>query len=299
MSEMVTPASWTPEDPEFRAFYGWDDGLGTWTRESTATPRGTKIALHVFRGARQAGADGGGPAGTLFVYHGYLEHTGLRVPIVAEAVKAGWLVVGMDLPGHGFSGGPRGDIADFFEYGEAVAASLAARDWPKPWRAIGHSTGCASILMSVQKEGNPFELAVLEAPLVRTFLWDPAVVAHRLIAGAIDTIPRRDGGVPRDQPFYRLLATDPMRQDYVPLNWFAALQRYVDRIQDWKPVEGRFLVLQGTADTVVDADYNLPFLQRVLPDVEIVKIQGGRHHLLRDAGPAGNAAREALLESLM
>lgn len=293
---MKIAADWNADNPAFRRFYGWDDDAGTWQIRYSASPAGYALGLHVFC-AKSVPEKPKEPVGTLFIIHGYLEHGALRVPAALEAVRAGWQACALDLPGHGFSGGARADIGDFDEYGRAVQAVLAAENWPRPWRILAHSTGCAATLLYIKEHGNPFDGVVMEAPLVRTFLWKPSLVARRLLRGAVDTLPRRNAGLDRDKLFYRQLKADPFYMSKVPLGWFDALETYEGRTAAWGILPGRYLILQGAADTVVDKNYNLPFLQQHLAEVEIVTIPGGRHHLLRDEGPAGILARRALRQA--
>lgn len=282
------PASWTPDSAEYRSFYGWNDSVGSWTWSLARMGGGKKVAVHVFENTSKR------PKGTVFLLHGYLEHASLRVPIAREAVENGWVAVGIDLPGHGLSTGERADIADFGEYADALSTVLASRKWKRPWRVEAHSLGTATVLLHVQREGNPFESAVLEAPLVRTFLWEPSVIAANLLGDALRELPRRDAGVPKDGTFYWILTEDPFYMDKVPLGWFPALVKYVKDTETWKKAEGSFVLLQGSADTVVDAKFNIPFLLGLLPGAELVEIDKGAHHLLRDEGPAGEAARKAV-----
>jgi len=93
---------------------------------------------------------------------------------------------------------------------------------------------------------------------------------------------------------HALILKDPLYIPQVPISWFSALEKYVAGINAWKPIQGYFLILQGRSDTVVDAAFNIPFLQQLLPEAEVFEIDGGRHHLLRDAGPSGEAARAAI-----
>lgn len=287
------PPDWTPENRRYREFYGWDDNDGAWSVSYPESRGGGTPAVHRFApaGAAESGAP---PRGTLFLLHGYLEHSALRVPLAAEAVRAGWEVCGLDLPGHGLSSGPRADIADFDEYAQALRAAAASGPWPKPWRLAAHSTGCAATLLYIEKYGNPFEWVLFEAPLVRTFLWKPTIIAKNLLRGSLSTLPRRNAPLPKSRTFYRLLFRDPLYMDKVPIGWFDALERYEARTAAWGSFPGRFIILQGTDDTVVEASYNIPFLRRHLPGAELVSIPGGRHHLLRDEGPAGDLARAAV-----
>lgn len=280
---------WTPASPEFRAYYGWDDRVGDWTLERLTTAAGDTVACHRFMPR-----DAAGPVGTLFLLHGYLEHAALRAPVASEWVTRGWVVVGLDLPGHGFSGGPRAEIDDFDAYAEALETVLTAHDWPRPHAAIAHSLGAATVLLTARRRGSPFTRAVLEAPLIRSFLWEPSRLAMQLLGDALSTLPRRASGIARDQDFYDRLKNDPLFISRVPTSWFTALEGYVDRTAGWGPIEGTFMILQGGADTVVDAAYNLRLLEELLPDLEVVSIPGGRHHLLMDEGPAGEQARAAV-----
>ncbi|MCX7656378.1 MAG: lysophospholipase [Treponemataceae bacterium] len=287
---MKIPADWNPGNSRFRSFYGWDEQAGRWELSLVPVDDGDFVACHYFTAA-QSGKE---PKGTLFIIHGYLEHTALRMPLILEALRAGWDVVGMDLLGHGFSTGPVADIDSFNRYGRAFREVLRFREWKKPWRFAGHSTGCATGLLCIREIGNPFEWALLEAPVIRTFLWQPTMVAKRLLRGAINTLPRRHAGMARNKTFYRLLFKDPLYIGEAPVHWFDALEQYEADSRRWGKIGGYFLILQGTADTVLDWNYNIRFLRDRLPESEIVLIKGGHHHLLRDEGPAGQEAREAV-----
>jgi alpha-beta hydrolase superfamily lysophospholipase len=276
----VQAPNWKPDNLEFRSYYGWDDTVGSWRMEQIRNAGGGLVAVHIFRPPLFKWKKG-----TVFLLHGYLEHTGMRVPLALELVKKGWIVVGMDLPGHGLSTGARVEIQDFSEYLAAFEATMAARFWPRPWRAVGHSTGGATILMAMQKPFRKFDLVVLEAPLIRTFMWEPFLWIKNLTESWIPTVPRRAGTHDEEDPFFI---------DEVPLHWFDAAELYYQTTLNWMPVKGRVLLLQGEADTVVDVKYNIPFLEKILLDAEVIMIEGGKHQLLLDKSPAGETARQEL-----
>ncbi|GAB1482279.1 hypothetical protein MASR2M78_10940 [Treponema sp.] len=188
----------------------------------------------------------------------------------------------------------RAEILDFKQYAEAFMAVLQARPWPKPWRVVAHSTGCATTLFYLHEQGNPFEKIVFEAPLVRTFLWKPSLFAIDLLKNAIDTLPRRNVNTPYTRELHSLILKDPLYVPVVPISWFDALEAYVSYIQNWESMDAYVLILQGRDDSVVDAAFNIPFLQVLLPRSELIEIEGGHHHLLLDAGPSGEAARAAV-----
>lgn len=53
---------------------------------------------------------------TLFVFHGFYDHTGLYRHVIEWALDQGFAVIACDLPGHGLSSGERASIRDFAEY---------------------------------------------------------------------------------------------------------------------------------------------------------------------------------------
>ncbi len=286
MESPETPKEWTPDSPDFRAFYGWNDELGEWRMELLRASTEPAIALHTFTPKTDAPC-----AGTLFLLHGYLEHTALRVPLAAAGVSRNWLVAGYDLPGHGLSGGSPSTVASFAEYREAFDRVLRSRDWPKPWRVIAHSTGCTSALMYVQQNGNPFELVIMEAPLLRSYRWKLSMATLRVASLFKKTLPRRVGGIAKDQTLYKLIKKDPLSPDKMPISWCFALRDFVGTLDAWEPMEGEFIVMQGENDTVVDGAYNIPFLRERLSSLEAITIPEGTHVLLRHESPAGDRAR--------
>lgn len=286
LESVETPKEWTPDSPDFRAFYGWNDELGEWRMQMLHASTDSAIALHTFTPIADAPY-----AGTLFLLHGYLEHTALRVPLATDGVSRNWLVAGFDLPGHGLSGGSPFTVDNFAEYREAFDRVLRSRDWPKPWRVIAHSTGCTSTLMYVQQNGNPFELVIMEAPLLRSYRWKLSMATLRVANFFMKTLPRRVGGITKDQALYKLIKKDPLSTDRMPISWCFALRDFVGTLDTWEAMQGEFIVIQGENDTVVDGAYNIPFLRERLRSLEVITIPEGTHILLRHESPAGDHAR--------
>ena len=85
--------------------------------------------------------------GTVFLLHGYLEHSGIYQPIVKELLEQGFSVLTYDLPGHGLSDGSPANIKNFDHYQQVLHAVYQyvknADQLPKPWLGIGQSTGGA------------------------------------------------------------------------------------------------------------------------------------------------------------
>eukprot|EP01134_Creolimax_fragrantissima_P001021 CFRG1021T1 len=111
-----------------------------------------------------------GPARCIvFISHGFGEHCGRYDSQAAAFNKRGFLVVAHDHQGHGRSGGPRGDIADYNIYVSDIRQSirlllntykgLAVYGW-------GHAMGACFILTIARKTTDFFDGLLLTAPLV-------------------------------------------------------------------------------------------------------------------------------------
>ena len=62
---------------------------------------------------------------TLFVFHGFYDHTGLYRHVIEWALEQGLAVIACDLPGHGLSSGERASIKDFAEYQDTLQGLFA------------------------------------------------------------------------------------------------------------------------------------------------------------------------------
>ena len=110
---------------------------------------------------------------TLFVFHGFYDHTGLYRHVIEWALDQGFAVIACDLPGHGLSSGERASIKDFAEYQDTLQGLFAeaqSLDLPQPWHLCGQSTGGAIVIDHVLNEGanSPAQgQVILLSPLVR------------------------------------------------------------------------------------------------------------------------------------
>lgn len=278
---------WNPDNPAYRSFYDWKEQMGSWTWHSVKVKDRGTVVYHRFL------PPSGPIQGTCYLIHGYLEHGPLRMPIIQFLLEEGWEAIAIDLPGHGLSSGRRGHIDNFSTYSASLETVLQAEAREGPLAMIAHSTGCATTMLHAIEYGTPFKFAIFEAPLVRTFLWKPSIVAIKFFEGAISSLPGRNI-IPRSYDLRRQLEEDPFYIRRAPISWFHALEDYVARTESWESVPGNYLLIQGEKDTVVDREYNIPFLAEHLAQSTIVMIPGGNHHLLRDEGEVGQLVREEL-----
>ena len=106
----------------------------------TIVSEGEILAVHVFLPEN--------PRGSLFLLHGYFDHTGTLSKLIHEGIRQGYAVAVWDLQGHGFSSGLRTDTGAFElcarQFTDIVGR--ASSNLPEPFFLIAHSTG-ASIAM--------------------------------------------------------------------------------------------------------------------------------------------------------
>lgn len=229
------------------------------------------------------------PRGTVLLVHGYMDHSGLLSSTAKHLLDHGWAVAAPDLPGHGMSSGPRGEITSFSRYGEALGVvldTLAGRGAPRPWMAIGHSTG-GSALLALVSSGDPrIERAVLVAPLVRmnSARWIRAAypVANAMMEG-IDRDDKRRST--HDSAWHERMIADPLELRRIPLGWVRAALAWERQADSIAPGATRWMLVQGDADDVVDAKAGLEVLRRRVPNLRSMWIPGGMHHLLNEGPP--------------
>ncbi|MFQ3547747.1 MAG: alpha/beta hydrolase [Termitinemataceae bacterium] len=227
------------------------------------------------------------PRGTAFLFHGYASDSSWLSGIAGALLQRGWAVVLTDLPGHGLSTGPRGDIETFFDYGDTVERvvttmkALASTYLPEPYVAIGHSTGALALLDYSLRYQNRFSRFSLYAPLVRQVWWNTARVVRAVTKPFIATT--------------KALSRTPLGLRVFPLHWLDELilwERWA-RSHRFIPLPPT-LVLQPEQDTVVDSRYNGRFIQSRSSTVTLKKLPDLTHFSLDSWNP-----NKALVDELL
>lgn len=224
--------------------------------------------------------------GTVILLHGYIDHAGMLRHLIRNCLEQNLVVVTYDLPGHGLSSGQRMAIDDFSEYTKGFHTFLEniQPNLPEPYYFIGHSTGCAIAFDYLSHyPQHKFEQIIFLAPLVRHVHWHISKIPYffgRLFA--VKTVPRRYSEISSDQEFLQFLRRDPLQTDQVPFKWISALYRWNQHIQELPVAPVDVLILQGTRDTVVDWEYNIPFLEQKLEKVRVVWIEEAGHQLVNE-----------------
>ncbi|HEY9036714.1 MAG TPA: alpha/beta hydrolase [Pseudomonadales bacterium] len=242
-----------------------------------------RIACHVLM-PREA-------RGTVVVSHGYFDHAGLFDHLLAAVVRDGYAAVIWDLPGHGLSSGEPAAIDSFEEYSQCFRDLLSALSGrlPKPWHAVGQSTGGAIVLRYLfecteQQETPAFCAAVVLAPLIRAAQWPWVTLQYRLARHWITSVKRVFVRNADNAGFVDFVRTaDPLQSRRIPVRWVGAMIDWAARFERYPKVDFPVRVIQGDADGTVNWRYNLKRIRKQFPNARIDSIHGAGHHLVNEA----------------
>ena len=224
--------------------------------------------------------------GSVFVLHGYLNHSGQLKNLIRFLIESGYGVGVFDLPGHGLSTGSRAAIGDFSEYSRALSnfVDVANKHIEGPYHLIGFSTGgSAAIDVLSANQGDKFAKVVLVAPLVRSVGWGPSKVGTKIFGAFVDSVPRMARKESSDTEYLEFVKRDPLQAKQVPLEWVRALHGWNDKIAELPNNRTKVKVIQGTNDTTVDWKFNIEFIKEHFSNAEVVLIEDGGHELLNES----------------
>ena len=77
---------------------------------------------------------------------------------------------------------------------------------------------------------------------------------------------------------------DPLQSRYLSVRWVSAMKAWLGWVELCEPLAFPALLIQGDADQTVDWRYNLSVYQYLLPDMQIVRVERGHHHLANETG---------------
>ena len=232
--------------------------------------------------------------GTVFLLHGYLEHSGIYQPIVKELLEQGFSVLTYDLPGHGLSNGSPANIQNFDHYQQVLHAVYQyvknADQLPKPWLGIVQSTGGAiwmhHLLEFAQRRENPFvERVLLLSPLIRPAksAWWHNSVGLGIIRRIKREVPRhfrRNNHNPEFLRFVRL--KDPLQPRMMGMDWILAMSKWMFEMEERPACRIPVWLAQGAQDQTVDWRYNIEFIRRKFRLQTLLMLEEGSHQLINE-----------------
>lgn len=232
--------------------------------------------------------------GTVWLIHGYLEHSAIYQPIIAEILQQGFSVVCYDLAGHGLSSGTIAGIDDFKDYQTVLLALKehleSAQQLPKPWLGMGQSTGGAiwlhHLLDYAERKREPMiERVLLLSPLVRPAksAWWHNSVGLSLLSKIKQRVPRtfrRNNHNPEFLRFVRL--EDPLQPRSMSMSWILAMARWVSEMELRPPCRIPVWMAQGARDQTVDWRYNIEYIRRHFRLQTLLMLEEGSHQLINE-----------------
>ena len=232
--------------------------------------------------------------GTVFIYHGLFDHTGLFNHLIDALLADGFTVVSIDFPGHGLSSGSKKLVYNFSEYADLIDSVVNQLtgwliDEKDRLFFVGQSTGAAAVVSYCLKYGEQrVARSVLLAPLVRTTGWLKIRILYTLLNRILHFVPRSFSAGSNDPRFnYFLTACDVMQTRKISVRWVGAMLNWDRFLKDSVSRGARLsiptLLVQGNRDTTVDAVYNVPFLEGFNDSLAVEWVNGAMHHLVNES----------------
>lgn len=232
--------------------------------------------------------------GSVWLVHGYLEHSGIYQPIIKEILEQGFSVLAFDLPGHGLSNGTVAGIEDFDDYQKVLHGIAAvvegAKSLPKPWHGIGQSTGGAiwmhHLLEYAENRQQPLvDRVLLLSPLIRPAKssWWHNSVGLGIVRRIRRQVPRkfkRNNHNPEFLRFVRL--QDPLQPRAMSMDWILALSKWMPLMEARPPCRIPVWLAQGALDQTVDWRYNHEFIRRKFRLQTSLILEEGSHQLINE-----------------
>jgi len=271
----------TPYEPTaaIKAFFQFYDLAPTNAAHyfGTVVSENHTLATHVFIPQNHRG--------TLFLLHGYFDHTGNLSKLIAAGLENHYAVVSWDLPGHGLSSGDRTDTGEFElcakQFMDIVQRSEGIL--PHPFHLIAHSTGCSIAIEYMRNaQTNAFDQIVFLAPLIRHKQWGWAKFGYTITKPFTKTIRRRNKKSSSDKAYLAFVEKDPLHSKVLSFEYLKDLYAWEKQVRNYPVWPGSVLVIQGDADKIVDWKYNLDFLRAKIQHPDIKLVPGARHQLANE-----------------
>lgn len=202
--------------------------------------------------------------GTVLLSHGLGEHSG-RYAAVAQALAGrGYATYAYDHRGHGASQGPRAFVRRFDEYVADLHEAYrhaGKRAGGRPLFLMGHSMGGAVAALYVLEHRPALDGLILSSPAIRPH-GDLSPLLRRVaqplsrVAPHLPTPPLDVEALSRDPAVVQAFRDDPLcYKGPVKARLGAEIMHAGQRIRSRMDLlEVPLLILQGTADALVDAD---------------------------------------------
>lgn len=195
---------------------------------------------------------------------GYADHVGRYSHVFDWFVSRGYTCTGIDLRGHGRSGGHRGFVEHFGAYVDDLetAVNLLVERYPdQKLVLVGHSMGGLVVLTYLLRHPEGIEGAVLSSPFLGLALEVPKIkeLLGRVMSRLWPTLGLPSGlsgrDLTHDMGFAEAYDADPLVFKNATARWFTEAMRAQGELLRYAgQIQTPTLMLQAGADKVVDAE---------------------------------------------
>ena len=219
--------------------------------------------------------------------HGLGEHTGRYHHVARWLTAAGYAMLGIDLPGHGRTKGPRG-FTSFDEIGSEIdllLSELEKRYPGKPRFLYGHSMGGAAVLNHVLARRPVLHGAIVTSPGLATGEPVPAakIFLAKVMARLMPSFSMNNGldlqNLSRDPAVIRAYQQDPLVHNQISarlgLDFLTRGDWILARAGEF-PVP--LLLMQGSADHIVSTAAVSQLASLIPPGKLTYKVWEGFYH---------------------
>jgi alpha-beta hydrolase superfamily lysophospholipase len=229
------------------------------------------------------------PRAILVMVHGLADHSGRHENLARRLAPLGFAVHAFDLRGHGRSNGPRCDIENFSLFPDDLKAfvEIVVKEHPgRPLFLAGHSMG-GTIAFTFAAQNLPgLAGLVLFSPAVQTAAAPAALVSIAplvsKLAPGLGLYALKASAVSRDAAVVEAYVNDPLvYHGKVKARLGVGLLQAMQRLPDLMPgFTLPLLILQGTADRMVDPAGARLLYRRAGSSDKTLKAYGGCYHEL-------------------
>ena len=212
------------------------------------------------------------PRALVAICHGLGEHSGRYAALASELVAKRYTIVCLDLPGHGETAGPRGDMRSWIQVRDQAIPAMfgASRGLPGqppelPRVLLGHSMGGLMALDFALAHPMGLLGVVASGPALTAALppwWKLALANVARVTTPAAGFPHGldESGMSRDAEVLRLRATDPLVHDKISPRLYFAFEEARQRVmREARRLAVPALLLHGAADRVTDPKGTLEF----------------------------------------
>ena len=212
------------------------------------------------------------PRGLVAICHGLGEHSGRYAALASDLAAARFSVVCLDLPGHGQTNGPRGDMPSWIAVRDhAVPAMFTAlRGIPGqpaelPHVLLGNSMGGLLALDYGLAHPGTLHGVVVSGAAIKNAMppwWKLALANVARVTTPAAPFPHGldEGGVSRDPEVLRSRKADPLMGYVISPRLYFAMQEAQSRVmREARQLAVPTLLLHGAADRLTDPKGSLEF----------------------------------------